>query len=291
MYDRILVPTDGSDVSMAAGRAAVALAEHFDSALHAIHVVENEPYPVGFDDAMAELARRGEEAVETIAGWATEAGVDVTTAAVSEGEGVHRAIVEYADENDAELVVMGTHGRSGVGRVLVGSVTEQTLRESSVPVMTVHGETVVDPAFDSILVPSDGSEGAESAVDHAVGLARATDATVHLLNVVDRRSLAGGDFDTGMVIETLTESGEQALAEARERAEAAGARVAEPTVLVGTPSREIVDYTDEHGIDCVVMGTHGRTGVGRVLLGSVTERVVRQSSVPVVATKAHNGSE
>lgn len=291
MYDRILVPIDGSDVATSAARAAVDIARLFDSDLHVIHVVESEPYPMGFGDAMDELARYGREALETVEAQATDAGVDITTAVVDEGEAVHRAILGYADDNAVDLIVMGTHGRSGLGRMILGSVTEQTLRHSSVPVMTVHGETIVDTAFDSILVPFDGSAGAQGAVDHAIDLALAADARLYVVNVVDHAVMAGGDANAGMVLDALKESGERALDAVAERAADAGVEVGDTSVQVGSPFRTIVSYAEDNGMDCIVMGTRGRSGIDRVLLGSVTERVIRTAELPVIATKSEKQDE
>lgn len=291
MYNRILVPTDGSEVARSAARAAVALAAQFDADVHTIYVTEEEPYPFGFDDAMAELARYGEEAAQTVTDWAAEAGVDATTSVIDDAESVPRAILSYTAEHDIDLVVMGTHGRSGLDRVLLGSVTELTLRKSPVPVVTVHEETVLDPPFESILVPFDGSAGAEGALDHAIDLAQESDAAIHAINVVDHATMAGGDSSSTVVIDSLRESGERALDAAVERAVTAGVPVADSTVRVGSPFREILDYTGEHEIDCVVMGTRGRSGLDRVLLGSVTERVVRKADIPVIATKSSKGDQ
>ncbi len=291
MYDRILIPTDGSDAATTAARAAIELARWFDADLHAIYVVELEPFPVVFDDAMSELARHGNETLDTIADWAYDANVETTTTVVENGEPVHEAIIDYTDDHDIDLTVMGTHGRTGVGRVLLGSVAEQTLRKSSVPVMTVHSETIVDSTFDSILVPFDGSKGSHGALDHALDLARETSATLHFINVVDHAVVAGGDYNAGMVLDALKQSGEQALESVVERVEEVGVDVGEASVVVGSPFREIVDYADEADVDCIVMGTRGRSGINRVLLGSVTERVIRKTNVPVIATKAKTESE
>lgn len=285
MYDRILIPTDGSDVAASAASAAVGLARQFDADLHAIHVVETEPFPVVFEDVTAELAEQGRRALEAIEERATDADVEATTTVIEDGRPVHRAVLEYADEHGIDLVVMGTHGRTGLGRVVLGSATEQTLRESPVPVMTVHDDTTVGETFTSILVPFDGSDGAHAAVDHAFGLARATGATVHLLNVVDHGVVAGGDVNVGMVLDALEDSGERALETVAERAEREGVDIGDASVRIGSPFRSIVEYADEEGVDCIVMGTHGRAGIDRVLLGSVAERVIRQTSVPVIATK------
>jgi len=180
---------------------------------------------------------------------------------------------------------MGTHGRTGVGRVVLGSVTEQMLRESPVPVMTLHERTNFDPDIDSLLVPTDGSDTAEAAVDHGVDLALATDATVHVVTVVDVGAIAGS-FNVGDITEKLQTASNQAVEAAVQRAEDAGVSSVESTTLVGVPDRSICDYADEHETSAIVMGTHGRTGVERFFLGSVTERVVRPSTVPVIGTKA-----
>lgn len=285
MYDSILVPTDGSDVAASAARTAVAVAAQFDAEVHAVHVVESEPYP-GFDGATDGFARHGEAAARTVPEQANEAGVEATTAVLEDVESVPRAILSYARDHEVDLVVMGTRGRSGLDRFLLGSVTELTLRESPVPVLTVRETTTVDPPLDAILLPFDGSDGARHALDHAIGLAQATGATLHAVNVVDHATMAGGDLDTTAVFDTLQGSGERALDAVVERATGAGVDTAEPAVRVGSPFREILGYADEHDVDCIVMGTQGRSGLDRLLLGSVAERVIRRAEVPVVATRA-----
>lgn len=286
MYDRILIPTDGSDVAEAAAEAAIAFADRFDAELYVVHVLELGELPPGVEDeGTDEFARRGEGAVSAVAERATDAGVDVTTAIAESGEPVHSAVLTYADEHDIDCIVMGTHGRTGLDRFVLGSVAERTLRESSVPVMTVHEDTVVDPAFGDVLVPTDGSPSAQAAADRAIDLALATDAALHVVHVVDL-GVVRGEADAGVVLDALEEAGEQALRTVIDRAEEAGVSTIESSVLSGTPHRAIVDYADERDVDCIVMGTHGRTGVDRYLLGSVAERVVRLADVPVLALKA-----
>jgi nucleotide-binding universal stress UspA family protein len=135
--------------------------------------------------------------------------------------------------------------------------------------------------YDRILVPTDGSPSMQSVVDHAMALAAVHDAELHGLYVVDTGSFATLPVETGWegVTEMLTEEGEMALSDFEEMV---GGEPVETAVRDGNPSREIVEYIDEHGCDSVVMGTHGRAGIDRLLLGSVAERVVRASPVPVV---------
>jgi nucleotide-binding universal stress UspA family protein len=137
--------------------------------------------------------------------------------------------------------------------------------------------------YDRILVPTDGSEGTEGAVDHAIDLATTYDAALHALYVVDTNvhvdGSAAGTFDA------IESAGRRAVDEVLERAEAAGVETVEGAVVEGTPHRAILDYADEHAVDLVVMGTHGRTGLDRYLLGSVAEKVVRLSDAPVLTVR------
>jgi nucleotide-binding universal stress UspA family protein len=138
--------------------------------------------------------------------------------------------------------------------------------------------------YERILVPTDGSAQADRAFEQALDLAETYDAQLHLLNVVDVSALAG-EFDAVTVVDQLEDSGERAVERLRERAEEAGIDDVRTVVVEGVPHRTILDYAGDHDVDLVVMGTHGRTGLDRYLLGSVTERVVRQSDVPVLTVR------
>jgi len=138
--------------------------------------------------------------------------------------------------------------------------------------------------YDRILFPTDGSDGAAAALDHALELADTYDATINVLYVVNTTYLGGGAAE-GTTVESLRESGERVVAETVERIGDRGVD-AESEVRTGDPYRGIVDYADEIGADLLVMGTHGRTGLDRYLLGSVTEKVVRTADVPVLTIRA-----
>ena len=140
MYHDILVPTDGSDASAAAVEHAVSLASQYDARMHALYVVDTGSYGLleeGASVVVDALREEGRNAVDSIETAAAAADVDVETAVV-EGT-VHRSILDYAAEADADLIVMGTHGRRGIDRYLLGSVTERIVRSAPVPVLTVRG--------------------------------------------------------------------------------------------------------------------------------------------------------
>ncbi|MFH5800855.1 universal stress protein [Haladaptatus sp. CMAA 1911] len=142
--------------------------------------------------------------------------------------------------------------------------------------------------YKTILIPTDGSEHANIAVEHAVALAAQFDATLHVLSVIDTRHL-GITTPTELDIEQLRSAyrkqSEEAIDEAVRRATVADVSTV-TDIQIGVPHRTITEYVDEHGIDLVVIGTHGRTRLRQTLLGSVAEQVLRTSSAPVLAVRS-----
>ena len=137
--------------------------------------------------------------------------------------------------------------------------------------------------YDEILCPTDGSPGSDVAVEHACSLAELADARVHALFVVDE-TIAGAD-GWDVVVEREEERGEEALDAVAAAGDARGVPV-ERHLRRGRPHEEILDAAGDYGVDLIVMGTHGRTGVGRFLAaGSVAERVVRHSEAPVLTAR------
>jgi nucleotide-binding universal stress UspA family protein len=142
--------------------------------------------------------------------------------------------------------------------------------------------------YDRILVPTDGSPGSRAVLEHAAGLAEIHGAALHGLYVVNTASYASFSMESTWqgIGDMLREEGEEAL---RTVESVAGERVpVETTVLEGSPSRKIVRYTEEEECDLIAMGTHGRGGIDRLLLGSVAERVVRSSEVPVLTVRVES---
>lgn len=133
--------------------------------------------------------------------------------------------------------------------------------------------------YSEILIPTDGSQGAQAAIEHGLEIAQQYEATIHALYVVDTRVSRSSSL-----LEPLRREGRKAVREL----EVAGARAGLTVVTEvseGVPHHEILEYSTSHGIDLIVMGTQGRTGVDRFVVGSVAERVVRQSSVPVLTVR------
>lgn len=132
--------------------------------------------------------------------------------------------------------------------------------------------------YDDILLTTDGSEESEIAIEHAKSLAEKYDAEVHVLYVSDVRAQMG-DPTMEFVVENLEEAGNEAVDSVQDEI---GNIDSTAEVRTGVPHREIINYAEEEGIDLICMSTHGRSGLDRVLIGSVTEKVIRKSSVPVL---------
>lgn len=137
--------------------------------------------------------------------------------------------------------------------------------------------------YETILLPTDGSDGAATALEHAIEEANAHDAQLHVLAVTDRRVFLAADVDEKDEVKAeLAEEANAAVDELATRASDSGLEVT-TAVRDGVPHRQILDYADEAGVDLVVLGTHGRTGRERRLnLGSTTERVVKTADRPVL---------
>jgi nucleotide-binding universal stress UspA family protein len=228
-----------------------------------------------------------------------DAGVPVDYRVVS-GEPVAE-ILHAAEEVPCDLIVMGTHGRTGLGRVLLGSVAEQVVRKAPCPVLTVKvpaANAGFTPDFPYsigdvmlpiriILHPTDFSESAGNAFRLACSLARDHGAQLVVLHVAAPQvsGYAGG---------VLIPPPEGYLDELR--AKLSGLQARDPKVrvehrlVVGDPASEILRAASEPRCDVIVMGTHGRTGLGRLLMGSVAEQVVRRAPCPVVTVRAPVGA-
>ncbi|EMA56062.1 universal stress protein [Halococcus thailandensis] len=296
MYDTILVPTDGSEHAIRAAEHAHYLARTFDATAHLVSAADIQTAGGMFNaggvdrEFVERIETENEEAIA-----ATEAAFedDAIETAVLRGKPAD-AIIEYADENDIDLISMGTHGRTGVSRYVAGSVTERVVRRASCPVLTAkaveRSERTGD--YEDVLIPTDGSDAASAAIEHGIEIARQASARVHAINIIDIGAI------------TLT-PGSSAASELTERFEAEGERATEEIatraadvdldtttgVYEGLPARDLLAYANEHGIDLITMGTTGRTGLNRYLLGSTAERVIRHAEMPVLAVNARRNMD
>ncbi|RDZ63954.1 universal stress protein UspA [Haloferax sp. Atlit-12N] len=294
MFDRLLFPTDGSDGADAVLDHVVDMAAAHDATLHLLHVAPPAPERRPnlreegdeSDGAAGERRRTdGERFVSDAAARASQSDAAVVTS-IERGE-PYRVITEYAAEQDVDLVVMPTHGRTGLSRLLLGSTTERVVRRSDVPVLTVRPDAATDLAYPyaDVLTPTDGSACSTAAVTFGSELAAATDAALHAISVVNVAAF-GADIRGPLLIDELEERASDAVEQAGDVAAAAGVETVRESVGRDVSIHHgILAYIDEQDVDLVVMGTHGHTGFDRYMLGSVAEKLVRTSPVPVVTVR------
>lgn len=288
MYDDVLIPTDGSEGTEEAIAHGLALADRYEATVHALSVVERNvlkeldaevSLPESVRESRTEAAH---QATADVRAQAADHDVAVTEA-IREGPPA-REIVSYADEH-ADLIAMGTHGRTGLGQYLLGSVTTSVVRTASVPVLT---DRLTDPprstSYTDILIATDGTAGSTGAIEHAIALARRYEATLHALYVVDTKR-----GRSTLVQNALEQNGEQAVSTVTTAAESEGVSSVE-RVVAGVPHEEIRSATEEFDVDLLVLGTHGRSGVDRLVLGSVAERLIRTAEIPVLTVRSTEGA-
>lgn len=277
--ESILIPTDDSPGALVGARHGIALATRTGAAIHVLSVVDDAPEIAREDDEA-----RAASAVVTIEreAKAFDDTVDVTTV-VTHGT-PFQTIREYASRRGIDMIAMGSKGLTGLERFHLGSVAENVLRTARVPVLVVPTEAAVDDiasiAFDRLLIPTDGSDGANIAAQWGVALASELASTVHVLHSVDTSRIRGPQ-DADEIADALTPRGDAAVNEVRKLATAVDVAIA-ATLTAGVPAEVILRYATTNDIDLIVMGTHGRTGIGQWFLGSVTENVVRQGDTPVL---------
>jgi nucleotide-binding universal stress UspA family protein len=287
MYDEILFPTDGSDGANAVLDHVLDIADAHGSRVRVLNVADtNQPSVLREGgDVLDVLKEEGKRVVGDAADRARERGVSVITEVI-QGE-PYRTIVDYADSHGVDLIVMPTHGRQGLERFLLGSTTERVVRRADVPVLTVKpdADSGVRYPYANVLVPTDGSDCAREALATGVDVVKAEKASLHLVSVIDTMSL-GVDVRSDVRIELLEESANEILQDAFDFVEDAGIDPVSETVEYGTSVHgAILSYIEDNDIDLVVVGTHGRTGFDRYVLGSVTEYLIRTSPIPVLTVR------
>ncbi len=276
----ILVPTDGSPAAEQAIGHAVSIADELGKSVHGLYVVHLTPdadYDLGIGYPTIQEAEedRGELALEAVERQCEKAEVDFE-GHLRDGPPAE-TITTVAREIEADLIAMGTHGESRLSRPLLGSTTIEVLRRGDHPVLAVPEEFPVPAGgYDQILVPTDASDGSRGAEEMAIEWAEGFGGSIHGLYVVELALSHSAEVEAA-----LDADGKKAVADLEERATAAGVD-ATTTVETGIPHEVIRSEADETDADLIVMGSHGRSGLERTFLGSVSERTVRTATRPIL---------
>lgn len=287
-FAKILCPTDFSAGAEYARRHAIRLATSADAELVIAHTWSLPPALVPPEvlvgsDVMNHVVDRAKDALADVVRATRDAGVIRVQADLRQGT-PWAEIVEALTAGAFDLCVIGTHGRTGLARVLLGSVAEKVVRHAPCSVLVVRPGSEPRP-FAHVLVPTDFSESSEHALEVATTLV-APDGGITFLHVVDVPLMTVEEL-------SLTDLGRKLVSAAHDKLERTAARVratraipVSTRVRVGPAGAETLAALDERGdLDLVVTGSHGRTGFQRALLGSVAEKVVRHAHCPVLVAR------
>ncbi len=300
--ERILIARDDSPCSDLALNEALWLAQQTGAELHVLRVdvLLGEPMRK-IDDPASEIAKIRERLARVIeARSPRDKAFDPQSVRIFHrtvrGLAPAPAIIDYAAEHDMDLIVMGTHGRRGVRRLLIGSVAEEVVRRAPCPVFTVRetkDEEESVKRLKSILVPIDFSEHSKDALRYAGAFAELYGAELQLLHVFDEFSGPGFLMDEVLATHDVRLAIEERSIEDMKRLarEVVGStdRLRVQTII-GHPAPKILETASTNDVDLIVMSTHGLTGLEHLVMGSVAEKVVRQAPCPVLTIKAFGKS-
>ena len=306
MFGNILVPLDGSPLAEQALGAAVQVARRTGARLHIVHA--RMLYRQPGDAAVADPARTYlNEACERVC---AEIGESVSFAVLPEREPelllpapsprmVAELIDGYARAHAIDLVVMATHGRSGLSRFWFGSVADALLRTCSLPVLLIRPEEGQGPArfvdggaFDHVLVPLDGTQAAHAAVEPARQLAAAFGGRISLLRILTLPYQALDGIVPATIVFTpedaaaVQEAADQDLARAAASVRTGGVAVETAIVTAASVPKAILDFAAQHDVGLIAVATHARTGLDRIIVGSVVDKVIRGAPCPVFVVRA-----
>lgn len=297
LFKNIIIPVDFSDGTENAFNLALYIARGNDLKVHLLHVVSDpqvidplytaEVLPqLDFEDIESELRKKIDDTYVKRAESVKD--IDVI---IAKGHPASE-IASQAEELKADLIVMGTHGRSGLSHMLIGSVAERVIRTSPVPVLTVHLNHKIDLqrySIKKILVPVDFSELSEMAFDRALQLGQNCNAHLDLLYAVQSITyypfyLTDYYSEEGTVMKVSKEAERRLNDLVQNRG--VGYKNIDCIVSGGEPYRVIIEKAEELGSDIIIMGTHGRKGIPHVVVGSVAERVSRIAECPVITVRS-----
>ncbi len=299
MFKRILVPLDGSQMAEQTLAYVRWLGTRLTAPIELVSVIEPIPHELVEAAEEASLKRvegdrraKSEEYLESIAGPMRKGGLQVSWTVV-EGQSAF-GIVGAAENAPNTLIAMSTHGRTGMDRWLLGSVTDKVAHSTSTPLLVVRsvgeGDEAESTILSGVLVPLDGSKAAEQVLPHVVGLVKPLGLSVTLASVTpDPGAFFGYLYEGASITEEMSvrvdARAEQYLAKVSEHLQSEGVSSAQ-RVLHGDPAAELLKIANESPNTAVAMVTHGTPGVASWTIGAVTSRLIRYSSAPTLVVRA-----
>lgn len=301
MYQALMIPLDGSEFGRHAIPWALAIAEPAGARVDLVHVL-TPPYDLGvaegdplvLAEAIDGQRSATEQRLDDLANR-LRVGTDVRfSSAVVEGHSAE-ALLRYADENAIDLIVMTTHGRSGLARAVLGSISDQVVRRSRCPVLLTRphrhvAEEREAAAVSDVLVPLDGTVTSEAILAHALQVCRLTGASCTLLHViVPELLLTGAAVPVALADQRATIAQQQTdtyLASLADRFHEGAVPVTIAALRHADVQSGILEYCAAHPVSLIAMATRGTRGLERALLGSTMDELLRKTRLPLLAIAA-----
>jgi nucleotide-binding universal stress UspA family protein len=281
-YRKILAAVDGSESSLHALRECLKLAKDEGCRVTVVSVMPRYEGDLGatwVNNVKESIGRPCETAVSQARKIAEEEGVPIKT--VCEEGDIFERITDLADAENCDLIVMGRKGRSQLEKALIGSVTARVIGHTQRDVLVVPDVSSI--GWQKILLATDGSKYSKPAINRAVEFAKSYGSELKIVSVVDVTeeffARAPG------AVENLLSKTRDLIDDIKKRAALEGIR-AEGLVREGEAYKSIVNVSKEEKADAIIIGSHGRTGLRRLLMGSVAEKVIGYSYCPVLVVKA-----
>lgn len=284
---QLLLATDGSEFSNGAIREGIRMAKNCESKLTALYVIEFKPELEALAPNLVEkMEITALKHLKDIKERADKEGVSCNTV-VRRSETPHSVIVEESKRLRADAIVMGRRGRTGLKRLMMGSVTARVIGHSPCNVLVVPRAANI--LYKNILIATDGSKYSRVADSTAIDIAKRCGANLIAISVVPSESISAFDIvQTQMQKEVVAgkelEEAKENINDVKSSAKREGVSV-EGVIVSGRPYEAIVETEREKDVDLIVIGSHGRTGIEKFLMGSVTERVIGDAGCAVLVVK------
>jgi len=285
--ETLLLATDGSEFSEGAIGESIRFAKKCSNRLTAISVIETNSELEAIAPQVTEKAEKSaREHLEAVQARAKKEGVECNII-IRAGDDSYKYIVDEAAKNKITMIIMGRRGRSGLKRLMMGSVTSRVIGHAPCNVLVVPRAAQL--GFRNILVATDGSNYSLVAATEAIGLAKRNNSALTVISVVPSELATPMDIDFTVnqrefIAEKEMHEAEKNAKAVKEAAEKEGVFV-KAFVLSGKPADAIIETAREKKADLIVLGSHGRTGLEKLLMGSVAERVIVLAACPVMVVK------
>jgi nucleotide-binding universal stress UspA family protein len=292
---KILVPIDFSPFSDYAIDYAIFLSQKYGAEITLFHVIVL--YEADVDEEvhvkqLEEIVKRKEQNTSGLMDRHQQKFVDKNlkiSSHIMRGISPPNSILEYCEKHKFDLIIMGTHGRTGIKNWIYGSVAEKVVRLSKTAVLTLH-KSPESIQINRIIVPVDFSDNSRDGIENAVKIAKDFDAEVEFIHIIEQQLQPSFHVVGIESIFAINPDLKKITSEKLEEFCNIDDVKATFTVLEGAAHQSIADYAEESGADLIIMSTRGYTGLDHLLIGSTTERVVRVAGCPVLTVGRHRKS-